>query len=150
MASSYRSRKGDEGLKLNASFRWTEGWTRGAFGGGMWIYEVGRIDPDTPHDNSLTIPLRLPPLIAVDKPTFDFDAKAQHSVFHFLSEKDWTIESDSSWCAVNKKSGRGTDDTLEAVMFDVDANESGDSRTAKITISDGIETSVIEVAQSKY
>lgn len=150
VASSYRSRKGDEGLKLNASFRWTEGWTRGAFGGGMWIYEVGRIDTDTPYDNSLSIPLRLPPLIAVDKPTFDFDAKAQHSVFNFLSEKDWTIESDSSWCVVNKKSGRGTGDTLEAVMFDVDANESGESRTANIKISDGVETSIVEVMQSKY
>lgn len=147
---SYRDRKGDDGLKLNASFRWTEGWTRGAFGGGMWIYEVKRIDTDTPYDNSLSIPLRLPPLIAVDKSMFDFDAKAQHGVFNFLSEKGWTIESDRPWCVVNKKSGEGTGDTLEAVMFDVDANESGESRTAHITISDGVETSIVEVMQSKY
>ena len=149
VSSDYRDSKQTSGQILQASFRWTEGYTRGDCGT-FWIYGTDRIDRDTPHDNSISIQLKRPPLIAADKSAFDFSKDANHATLSILSQKNWTISSDSSWCAVDPAGGSATGETQKQILIEVDKNDTGAARTAWITITDGNEKAKIEVQQSKY
>ncbi|MBR1671532.1 MAG: BACON domain-containing protein [Fretibacterium sp.] len=136
-------------VRLNTTYTPATGFSKGN-GGALWI-SGGRTDYDTRRDShSIAVSLTPPPHIGVSRGTFAFDRGAGSDTFTLLSEANWTASSDQAWCHINKTEGAGTGNSEVQVLVEVDHNDTGASRTAHITVSDGSNASTIEVVQSRY
>jgi Putative binding domain, N-terminal len=94
------------------------------------------------------VPLPYPPLIVVPQ-NEDFSKEAQHKSMDIATARDWRAESDQDWCRIEPSSGTG--ENLR-VNITVDANETGKSRTAKLTfkLTDNTGSDSMTVFQAQY
>ena len=69
--------------------------------------------------------------------------------FIIYSEDPWTIKNIPSWLHLSDTSGSASGGGGSLITFDVDANTTGQPRTAKITISSGRDNVEVQISQSR-
>lgn len=94
----------------------------------------------------------IPPLIAANN--IDFHAKGDFERIPIGATREWEAKSDSAWCKIGKTSGTPTNGADDLVVT-VDANTSGEDRTAYITLSTTsatgkTESCKVRIYQSRY
>jgi len=101
-----------------------------------------------PRSYLFEVSLPYPPLIVVPH-NVDFSAEAQHKSMDIATARDWNAESDQDWCRIEPSSGTG--ENLR-VNITVDANDTGKSRTAKLSfkLTDNSGSDSMKVFQAQY
>ncbi|MBR5499117.1 MAG: BACON domain-containing protein [Bacteroidales bacterium] len=83
------------------------------------------------------------PVLDVDQKTIVFTGEAATETLLVTSNVAWTIESDASWCTTAISEGEGD----ASVVVSVEKNESGESRSAVLTLKSETITVTIDVTQ---
>jgi hypothetical protein len=131
------------------TFRWKNGYSYGeSYVFGKPVYGVEHFDNRTVEKTFSFIFPQYPPLIAANKLTFY--AEGGRERLTMATFRDWTAESDSAWCQINLASGDRDD--IDNVVVKVDANTTGEDRTAYITLKtvDGKGSCRVKVFQAKF
>lgn len=85
--------------------------------------------------------------IEINTPTLLVPSGESTVTFTFVSNKDWTVTSSDGWCRVSPSSGAASENAA-AVTVTLDPNETGETRSAKITIKAGGIEKQITVSQA--
>lgn len=83
------------------------------------------------------------PVLDVDQKAIVFTGEAATETLLVTSNVAWTIESDASWCTTAISEGEGD----ASVVVSVEKNESGESRSAVLTLKSETITVTIDVTQ---
>lgn len=132
-------------------FKWMTGYSYSA--AYAWWIKVASEEHhnSTMQEREFYVPLAeiYPPLIAANN--LDFSKAAGHKKLELGTFRDWTAESNASWCTPSKTQGT-KNDADQGVYVDVSENTTGANREAVITLKtqDGKGSSTVRVFQSRY
>lgn len=85
-----------------------------------------------------------PPVASVDKEIILVDCAGDNMPYHVMSNAEWTLTSNQSWCKPSKEGGRGT----MTIQLVVSKNTAPYERTATLTLTCNGRTTKIEVTQT--
>ncbi|MEG1799054.1 MAG: BACON domain-containing protein [Synergistaceae bacterium] len=139
-------------LNFLSEFSWTNGKSEGQINClAIKVYDAVHKDWST-KNNKFWVPLKKPPLMAVNKSQMDFTKNGESKTFNFVSAKAWSAASNQTWCTVQEQSGVATSATGETIHITADKNSSGANREAVVTLksTDGKESCIIKIFQSHY
>ena len=87
------------------------------------------------------------PSIEINTPTILVPAGENTATFTFVANNDWTVTSSDGWCRVSPSSGFASENAA-AVTVTLEPNETGETRSATITIKAGGIEKQITVTQA--
>ena len=87
------------------------------------------------------------PSIEINTPTILVPAGENTATFTFVANNDWTVTSSDGWCRVSPSSGSASENAA-AVTVTLEPNETGETRSATITIKAGGIEKQITVSQA--
>ncbi len=87
------------------------------------------------------------PSIEINTPTILVPAGENTATFTFVANNDWSLTSSETWCKVTPSSGNASENAA-AVTVTLEPNETGETRSAKITIKAGGIEKQITVSQA--
>ncbi|MBQ3821006.1 MAG: BACON domain-containing protein, partial [Bacteroidales bacterium] len=87
------------------------------------------------------------PSIEINTPTILVPAGENTATFTFVANHDWSLTSSETWCKVTPLSGNASENAA-AVTVTLEPNETGETRSAKITIKAGGIEKQITVSQA--
>ena len=90
-------------------------------------------------------PLVILTSLTVDKTTFSVEAVASTELIAVLSNKDWTVHTESIWLTLSPSSGKA--DSKLSVEISITANQDTESRSAVITITADDKTAEVRIEQ---
>ena len=87
------------------------------------------------------------PSIEIKTQTILVPAGENAATFSFVANNDWTVTSSEDWCQVSPSSGNASENAA-AVTVTLEPNETGETRSAKITIKAGSVEKQVMLAQA--
>ena len=133
-------------FKVKGRALWWEGfsWCHDS-----WVLGYPKYSCAITHSGSwVNISLPRPPRIATEKNSESGNKEGKLYSTKLYTESDWTATSDSNWITLEKSSGSAANGT--DFYYTVSPNNTGETRTARITIKSGSDQTIIKFVQSAY